>query len=598
MDEETGIPKKKYNKLANIVGFRENLFWILLSLLLLSILSIFSPSSQLNLISYIPSADYQVAGNNSFFSIVTTSLAAILAIIFSISLVTIQHAASKYSPSILEYYRRDKPIIVTYLIFIISIIFSALSLVVDWHSWNSRAIAVSFILMVFCLFLVLFQFWRLTYMVDPIALIKKIRSRTVRNIIQLPKKIQKSVKGVKTQNEFEQPLVKSELYKEFKFHSDESLHEKNKKYILQLMDIIQKSILWREYESCVTGLNAIVDIVKEYVAIRQKDSTPDDEFLQYIYEKLKDISKMALKNEDAFLLREILKAFEKIGCITAEIEVISSGNGSNHITGLSSYHIHQIGLKSIEEKLQDVAAQSVISLGKIGVRASRKNLWATVAVISSEIHEIGAISASRKEWLVVNVSNEELSRLAIHSISNHLYYFGIVDLIIEDIEKLSSMSIENIKGLDADAAVSPIIAPLSDVSAKEMVRAALNIKNEKYPKIETRQREEYVKDIISKIIATLCSIGINAAKFQSWGVLNYTNDTLREIGLICVDETFITFKENLEEELINLSDSLEEIYMSCKDFSSPLPSKISESLAILGIRCIENELESHSCHKT
>lgn len=351
--------------------FKTNLFWILLGLLMLSILSVFSPCSQLNPANYAHYLSYlEVNNRTSFFSTIATSLAAILAIIFSISLATIQHAASKYSPSILEYYKQDKPIIVTYLIFIISIAFAILSLSMDW---SFRAIIISFILLIFCLFLVLFQFWRLTDMVNPVELIKKIRDKAIKNIIQLPKKLKNSIKGVKARNEFERSLIKSESYKEFQFHSDESLHEENKKYILQLADIIQKSALRREYETCAAGFDAIADIAKEYISIRQKDITPEDKFLQSIYEKLEAISKISFRNEDVPLLQEVIKAFEKIGCATTEIEVISSVSGLNQITSLSDYYIRQIGLKSIKEELWDVAAQSVRSLGQLGVSASQKN---------------------------------------------------------------------------------------------------------------------------------------------------------------------------------------------------------------------------------
>ena len=570
--------------------FKTNLFWILLGLLMLSILSVFSPCSQLNPANYAHYLSYlEVNNRTSFFSTIATSLAAILAIIFSISLATIQHAASKYSPSILEYYKQDKPIIATYLIFIISIAFAILSLSMDW---SFRAIIISFILLIFCLFLVLFQFWRLTDMVNPVELIKKIRDKAIKNIIQLPKKLKNSIKGVKARNEFERSLIKSESYKEFQFHSDESLHEENKKYILQLADIIQKSALRREYETCAAGFDAIADIAKEYISIRQKDITPEDKFLQSIYEKLEAISKISFRNEDVPLLQEVIKAFEKIGCATTEIEVISSVSGLNQITSLSDYYIRQIGLKSIKEELWDVAAQSVRSLGQLGVSASQKNLWGNVAITSDKICEIGVISALKKEWFVVHISNGELARLAIQSITIDKLFSdnGATVSIIEDIETLNVKSIENIKS-DTVSAISPIIGPASDVSAKEIVKAALYVKNKEYPKIETHWREEYAKDVISKIIDTLRAIGVSAAKTQSWIVLTYTNDTLSDIVLICIGEKLVTFKESLEEELINIVNSLWKIYTACEDFPSPLPSKISESLAILGLNCVEYKRE-------
>ena len=561
--------------------FKANLFWILLGLLMLSILSIFSPVSQTNLANYI----IPKIAKKSVSAFLTTNaafIATMLAIFFSISLFTIQHAANNYTPSLLGDFKTDKKTWFVFLIFSTSVVFSLLSLI---FNWGLRNVCVSIVLLGFCFIFLGFQFIHTINLIDPLEVIKRIKGKAIKNITRLPKKLQKSIKEVKARNEFEQSIIKSESYKEFRFHSDESLHEENKKYILQLTDIIQKSALRREYETCVAGFDAITDIVKEYVSIRQKDATPDDKFLQHIYEKLEAISKIAFRNEDVSLLQEIIKTFEKIGCATTEIRVISSVTGSNQVS-LSGYYIYQIGLKSINEELWDVAVQSVRSLGQIGVNASQKNLWINVVGTSDKIYEIGVFSALKGEWFVVNTSNRELAKLAIGSIINKLDYFGAVVPIIKDIEKLSVESIGNIKGLNAISAISPIIGTSSNVSAKEMVKAALYVKNEEYPEIETHWREKYAKDVISKIINTLHTIGVSAAKTKEWIVLNDTNYTLCDIGLICIGEKFVTFKENLEKELINLVDSLGKLYVACEAFSSPALSIISESLAILGINCV------------
>ena len=566
--------------------FKTNLFWILLGLLMLSILSIFSPFSQANLANYVIPKIAEVSVS-AFLTTNATFIATILAIFFSISLFTIQHAANNYTPSLLGDFKTDKKTWFVFLIFSASVVFNLLSLI---FNWGLRSVCVSIVLLGFCFIFLGFQFIHTINLIDPLEVIKRIKDKAIKNITRLPKKLQKSIKGIKARNEFEQSLIKSEWYKEFRFHSDESLHEENEKYMLQLTDIIQKSTLRREYETCVAGFNAIADIAKEYISMRQKDITPEDKFLQSIYDKLEAISKIAFRNEDVSLLQEVIKAFEKIGCATTEIRVISSATGSNQITSLSNNYISQIGLKSIKEELWDVTAQSVRSLGQVGISASQKNLWDNVAEISDGICKIGVFSALKREWFVVYISNGELARLAIRSIINKSDYFDAVVPIIENIEKLSVKSIENIKS-NTVGTVSPIIGPASDVSAKEMVKAALNVKNKEYLEIETRWREEYAKDVISKIIDTLRAIGVSAAKTQSWIVLNYTNDTLIDIGLICIGEKFVTFKENLEDELINLVNSLWIIYTACEAFSSSSPSKISESLAILGINCVEIELK-------
>lgn len=568
--------------------FKTNLFWILLGLLMLSILSIFSPFSQANLANYIIPKIAEVSVS-AFLTTNATFIATILAIFFSISLFTIQHAANNYTPSLLGDFKTDKKTWFVFLLFSASVVFNLFSLI---FNWSLRSVCISIVLLGFCFIFLGFQFIHTINLIDPLEVIKRIKDKAIKNITRFPKKLQKSIKGVKTRNEFKQSFVKSELYKEVWFHGNESLHEENKKYILQLTDIIQKSTLQREYETCVAGFNAIADIAEEYISIRQNDVTPEDKFLQHIYEKLEAISEIAFRNEDVSLLQEIIKAFEKIGCATTKIEVFSSATGLNQITDLSGYYIHQIGLKSIKEELWDVAAQSVRSLGKVGVSASQKNLWDNVVITSDKICEIGVYSALKKEWFIVHISNGELARLAIRSIIIDRLFSddGATVSIIEDIEKLSVKSIENIKNYTVGA-ISPIIGPASDVSAKEIVKAALYVKNKEYPEIETHWREEYAKDVISNIIDSLRAIGVSAAKTQSWTVLNYTNNTLRDIGLICIGENFVTFKENLEEELINLVNSSRIIYTACEAFSSPLPSKISESLAILGINCVEKKFE-------
>ncbi|MCD4713095.1 MAG: DUF2254 domain-containing protein [Clostridiales bacterium] len=567
--------------------FKTNLFWILLSLLMLSILSIFSPFSQANLANYIIPKIAEVSVS-AFLTTNATFIATILAIFFSISLFTIQHAANNYTPSLLGDFKTDKKTWFVFFLFSASVVFNLLSLI---FNWSLRSVCTSIVLLGFCFIFLGFQFIHTINLIDPLEVIKRIKDKAIKNITRFPKKLQKSIKAVKTRNEFEQSFVKSELYKEVWFHGNESLHEENKKYILQLTDIIQKSTLQREYETCVAGFNAIADIAEEYISIRQNDVTPEDKFLQHIYEKLEAISEIAFRNEDVSLLQEIIKAFEKIGCATTKIEVFSSATGLNQITDLSGYYIHRIGLKSIKEELWDVSAQSVRSLGKVGVSASQKNLWDNVAITSDKICEIGVNSASiKKEWFTVHISNGELARLAIYTIPDTPFYYDAIVPIIENIEKLSVKSIENIKS-NTVVTVSPIIGPASDVSAKEMVKAALNVKNKEYPVNETHPSEKYAKDIISKIIDTLRAIGVSAAETQSRTVLDYTNDTLRDIGLICIGEKFVTFKENLEEELINLVNSVRVIYTACEAFSSSSNSKISESLAILGIHCVENKLE-------
>lgn len=288
----------------SIKWIRSNLFWILVLLMILLILSIFSPYSQVNIGNFMTP---RIANTfvSSFLTTNAVFIATILAIFFSISLFTIQHAANNYTPSLLKDFKTDIRTWTVFLIFSLSVIFNLLILI---FNWGLRCVCVSIILLIFCFIFLAFQFMHTIDLVDPLEVIKRIKNKAINNINELPKKVEKSMKEIKPTNKSEQYLIRSELYRGVIFHNDK-MHEENKRYILQLTDIIQKSTSRREYETCVAGFDAIENIVKEYVSIRQKDATPNDKFLQYVYEKLEAISKIAFDNEDVSLLQEIIKTF-------------------------------------------------------------------------------------------------------------------------------------------------------------------------------------------------------------------------------------------------------------------------------------------------
>lgn len=97
-------------------------------------------------------------------SAVLGGLAVILAIIFSFSLLAIQHGAERYTALVLKYYQYDPRIIAVLLVFSLGIVLEAFALGLRWSGLGA-AFAVS-ILFLAALLLVL-QFMSMTRLIDP-----------------------------------------------------------------------------------------------------------------------------------------------------------------------------------------------------------------------------------------------------------------------------------------------------------------------------------------------------------------------------------------------------------------------------------------------
>ena len=181
----------------------------------------------------------------AFYTAIVTSLAAILAIVFAISLIAIQHAADKYTPSILERYKNDKKIIMIYVLFSIGIVFGILAL---WFGWTYIGAFTAFSLLVICLIFLYFQFRAVVDFVNPLKLIKTLKKETLNELID------KLKRG--TLNEKWKKICKRNRKK------IENDHIKRNCGILK--EIAIKSIRRYEDNTCIESVKALKEIVEEY----------------------------------------------------------------------------------------------------------------------------------------------------------------------------------------------------------------------------------------------------------------------------------------------------------------------------------------------
>ena len=105
-----------------------------------------------------------------FLEVVITSLSTMLAIVFSISLVAIQHASEKYIPRVFDYYIKNKWIVIMFFVFLVGIIFS-LSVLGSPIECPFRE-EISFVFLLVGLVAVLYNFIKVSEFINPSKLLK------------------------------------------------------------------------------------------------------------------------------------------------------------------------------------------------------------------------------------------------------------------------------------------------------------------------------------------------------------------------------------------------------------------------------------------
>ncbi len=114
-----------------------------------------------------------------FFSTIATSLAAILAITFSISLIAVQIISDKYTPYVLRYFKKDLLINLTLISFLTTIVLSVLFLLFPNVPQSGYVIWFAFL---FCCLILILYFYRMLEIIDPIKLAHSLNSEGIDSV--------------------------------------------------------------------------------------------------------------------------------------------------------------------------------------------------------------------------------------------------------------------------------------------------------------------------------------------------------------------------------------------------------------------------------
>lgn len=506
-----------------------------------------------------------------------TVVATILAIFFSISIIVIQHAASNYTASIIDEYKYDYRTWYTFLFFIWNLILILISL-------NNRTkhhiINMTLITCTFTFLFLIVQFIHIINLINPRTIITLAKNDCIRNIKKIPSKLKSKIKSKKTNDLIEKMIMKDSFYEYYLFHTEKDLFLYSKNKILQIFDVIFKSSYRREIETSTIGLEAVSDISFNYIQIRKNDVTQEDEFLDYIYEKLLALSEIAITNKDLSLIQEIIKSFERIGVFTTSIKSIIVFGGPHHSTNMAIWHINSLGYKAAKIDFEDATLQSISSIQNIGVYSIINTKGDGLA--SEKIFELSLIGIV-KSWVIVRRALNALKELLYTSVLNMINIHAEPTRILEHIDEITNKSINNNINYPAFTSLFPI---MPQNSIQKIVWAAVHIKNDEYPKIETRGREEYSKEVISALFEKIGKISMIAGTKRNIMLLLYLLDNFLDMIVYLLKEELITYEENYDDVILNAIDPIKRTYFVLPDFNSMAPDSIVDSLTSIAISAL------------
>lgn len=330
-----------------------------------------------------------------------TSEATILAIVVSLSLVAVQLAASSYSARVIEKFRKMPDLWILIVVYGFGM-FYGLKLIergnpqLDNLSNIGEDIAFTYYFGIFAFVALVPYIWNTLELLKPSTVIKMLSEEITE------KKILNAVGGKQEKSEDKDPVQ-------------------------PIADIVHGSIMKYDYGTARVGLKAVGDGTAR---ILKKSLNKDDkiEFIKHVLKHLDKIGKHTISKEDGYFTFDVVRIMK------------------------------QIGLTSVEQRVDDVPFGIAYYFGEVGKAAAKKNLVDETSWVLFDLGEIGETAAKY-----------ELSETSLQSV----IYLGIVGKIAaeKEIMDAAKSAIDSLENVGKTAAYLNKVPEEAIKSLKELINA-------------------------------------------------------------------------------------------------------------------------------
>lgn len=519
----------------------------------------------------------------NFLTSVLQAIAAMVGIVFAISLVVIEHSASNYSPRILKLLKKDWFFLFTLSFGLFTIGFFGLTILNDW-----KTLLVSQSLFLWNLVLLGIYLWYILHKINPLEVIHSIEFDFLSQI-----------KKIKSQlPDLEKNLVKSDVTGRMSIieqHTPETMRavvlKDNKKLLTEFLDdettlqhIILDAFKREESQRTKSGLQVYSVVLREYLTINPNYQWYNDEFIEMLMSRFESFSRKAVEEKNSIFLQQVISALKECGLVLTEIQQLQPAMQPPQPVSRFIHTCTSIGKESVKNTLWDGALDSIRSLSAIGIICVQK--YRMDGYTTNYIVEIGNHALVMRDGLFASFAAAETLRV-IQFLIYHKSDTTRTRMAIEGLRDLL-VNFQNLK-LQTMSLSSLFFDSINDLSIRLCAEHAFRILNEDFPQIETRWREEVEKSAISAIIDLLGKVGIANTNHDTI-IAKYCAENLVRIASLCAQQNFHTVENGHKEEIEDIINFLRRLHRYDSNHHSLFSRESSLRLSEVAIICMQNNL--------
>lgn len=530
--------------------------------------------------------DLRINENNpNLISSVLQATAGIVGIVFAISILVVQHAATNYSPTILSSFKKDEQVWFSLAYGLFTIVFMSFTMIFSW-----QLIILNMFFFICTLGLLAVYFFATFDKINPISIISKIRKSMILELNLISPKL-KNIAIQQHQNDT------TDMYKLLLKDVPDIVHyailskgtpdllSKVKTLENTLRQIILDAVKKGEYQTSREGLNIYPALITDYLKLIPNYSWHNDKFLEEILQNMDVLSSKAIKDEDIIFIKDLIDCLKNSGI--AFIETIPRIGGTfetNQPASLCLFYLKKIGKKAIEIPLYDTTASAIQSIGDMGVLLSVK--YNNDHIASANTMELANVAITQKDFFIPSIAAQKSFQI-VQALTYGLTNSSHVKPRIEDLSKfLQAFMASKIN----DMQLMDLFTDIAYHGAIPCVKTAILIKNGKFEMMETRSREKNSKEIVSSLISLVGNTGLVAMQNGRISFALACADCLFSISVLCIPEKFKLFKQHFQDELKQIISYLMGLNFFARTLKSPFDTDITRSIVDIALLSMLNEL--------
>lgn len=552
----------------------------------------------------------------TLFAMIGVGVLGVLAITFSLSLFAIQQAADRYTPSILRIILEDWTNRLIFLaIAVISLIFFVFAFL-PLNQLLFYQVLSGFLLLIAVFCLIRKQYRHSIRLINPITQISSLHTNGIKLLDKIDKKSDLMIKAKvirPSPKNDDENIGKEEQRDQLRaglMVSFPNLFDPVKKYLEQIYALINTYLNRKDYEVTKTGFYAIYSLCYKYIDVKNGTFFPSsmiptydfshDDFLTDVCEQLTAIQRVASKEKDLEISKQIMGCFSQIAIRCAEIRYRTNPLNEYPHCMLFAHYMYQNIEDSLNVGLLDIGIQGSENIRNIGLVLIQKNAHTDVGSILDYLSKIAMYGIAKRDANYLISYPLQVYSIFVRAILFNIKFgrIGSAILVENVLEKSREIIVTYVElkdlgghmGVEMEYSVGNFVGLLNPV-------AMPHIFDELYARIcDKKTKTDERKELISRTIEFADQIGRFydglckcAAQRESF-LIHYIDSSLHHISMAVLeiyqsDHVDAGHKREILDRLIRIISNYWRIYDYHKKITRQNGFQVLEHLLDIGYKC-------------